>query len=72
MSDSQLSNDKTVKTPVLDETKLGLDQSKSKSVTTNKGSAEALEPGTELKLPAKESDVLTSSADDKEKQKCKR
>ena len=71
MSDSQLSNDKTVKIPVLDKTKFGLYQSKFKSVAAIKGFAKALEPGFELKLPAKESDVLTSSADDKEKQKFK-
>ena len=69
MSDSQLSNDKAVKLPVLDETKLGLYQSKCKSVAAIKGFAEASEPRFELKFPAKESDVLMSSADNKEKQK---
>ena len=69
MSDSQLSNNKTVKIIVLDETKFGLYQSKFKSVAAIKGFAEALEPGFELKLPAKESDVLTSSADNKENTK---
>ena len=71
MSDSQLSNDKTVKIPVLEKTKFGLYQSKFKSVAAIKGFAEASEPGFEFKLPAKEIDVLTSSADDKEKQKFK-
>ena len=71
MSDSQLSNDKTVEIPVLDEKKIGLYQPKFKSVAAIKGFAEAFEPGFELKLPAKESNVLTSSADDKEKQKFK-
>ena len=66
MSDSQLSNDKTIKIPVLDKTKFGLYQSKWKSVAAIKGFVEALEPGFELKLPAIESDVLTSSADNKE------
>ena len=59
------------KFPVLDKTKFGLFQSKFKSVATIKGFAKALEPGFELKLPARESDVLTSSAEDKEKQKLK-
>ena len=71
MSDSQLSNDKTVKIPVVDETKFGLYQSKFKSVAAIKCFVEALEPGFELELPAKESDVLTSSADDKEIKKLK-
>ena len=67
MSDSQLSNDKTVKIPVLDKMNFGLYQSKFKSVAAIKGFAKALEPGFELKLPAKESDVLTSRADDKQR-----
>ena len=71
MSNIQLSNNKTVKVPVLDETKFDLYQSKLKSVAAIKGFAEALEPGFESKLPAKESDVLTSSAEDKEKQNFK-
>ena len=71
MSDSQLSNDKTVKILVLGETTFGLHQSKFKSVLAIKGFAEALEPVFELKLPAKERGVLTSSANDKEKQKFK-
>ena len=71
MSDSQLSNDKAVRIPVLDKTKFGLYQSKFKSVAAIKGFAEALEPGFKLKLPAKENGVLTSSANNKEKQKFK-
>ena len=71
MSDSQLSNDKVVRIPVLNKTKFGLYQSKFKSVAVIKGFAEALKPRFELKLPAKESDVLTSSAGDKERQKFK-
>ena len=70
MSDSQLSDDKTLKIPFLDKTRFGLYQFKFKSVAGIKGFAEALEPGFALKLLAKESDVLTSS-DDKEKRKNK-
>ena len=70
-SKCQYSNDETVKVPVLDDRKFGWFQSKFKSVAAIKGFAEAFEPGFELKLPAKESNVLTSSADDKEKQKFK-
>ena len=72
MCENQLSDDKTVNIPVLDETKFGLFQSKFKSVAAIQGFVEALEPGFTSKLPAKESDVLTSSAGDKEKQKIKR
>ena len=66
-----MSNGKTVKIPVLDEKKFDLHQSKCRSAATIKGFTKALEPVFELKLPAKESGVLTSSADDKEKQKIK-
>ena len=72
MSKTQHSNDKIVKVPVLDKMRFGLFQSKFESVTAIKGFAKALEPGFELKLPAKESNVLTSSADDKETQNLKR
>ena len=71
MSDSQLSNNKTVKIPVLGKTKFGLYQFKVKSVTAIKGFAGALESEFESNLPAKESNVLRSSAEDKEKQKIK-
>ena len=55
MSENQVSNDKTVKIPILDETKFG--QSKFKSVALIKGFDEALEPGCVSKLPVKESDI---------------
>ena len=54
----QLSNNKTGKVPVLEETKFDLYQSKLKSVAAIKGFAEALEPGFESKLPAKEKRCL--------------
>ena len=69
MSENQLSNNKTVKVHVLDETRFGLYQSKLKSIAAIMGFTEALELRFESKLPAKESDVLTSSARDKERQK---
>ena len=71
MSECQYSNDKTVKVPVLNERKFGLFQSKFKSVAAIKGFTEALEPGFAPKLPAEENDVLTSSEEDKEKQRFK-
>ena len=70
-SKCQYSNDETVKVPVLDDRKFGWFQSKFKSVAAIKGFAETLEPICAPKLPAKESDVLTSSEEDKQKQKMK-
>ena len=55
----------------MDETKVGLYQSKFKSLAAIKGFVEALEPGFESKLPAKESNVLTSSAKEKVTQQFK-
>ena len=67
MSKCQYSTDKTVKVPVLNKRKFGLFWSKFKSDVAIKGSAEALEANFALKIPAKESDVLTSNDEDKKK-----
>ena len=71
MNKNQLSNNKTVKIPVWDETRFGLFSSKSKSVAAIKGFVEALKPGFASELPEKGNNVLTNSAKDKEKQKNK-
>ena len=69
MSECQHANDKTVKVPVLNERKFGLFQSKFKSIAAIKGLAKALKPDFVSKLLAKESDMLTDSDEEKEKEK---
>ena len=64
-------SDRLVNVQVFQPGKFTVFQSKFKAVASIKGFAEALEPGIESRLPNKENDTLSDSAEDKERAKNK-